>query len=82
MDFLDTVNDSMLEGFYPKGWDMKKIDDCCSNPSDSVMERQSFWNEGFMPVSCETLSEFDTYMGHEIALRIKMARDQGRKLSM
>lgn len=82
MDFLDTVNDSMLEGFYPKGWDMKKIDDCCSNPSDSVMERQAFWNEGFTPVPCDTLSDFDTYMGHEIAHRIKMARDQGRKLSM
>lgn len=82
MDFLDTVNGSMLEGFYPRGWDMKKIDRCCSNPSGSVMERQSFWNERFMPVSCDILSDFDTYMGHEIALRIKLARQQGRKLSM
>jgi glucosamine-6-phosphate deaminase len=26
MDFMSTVKGSMLEGFYPAGWDMKKID--------------------------------------------------------
>ena len=29
MDFLSTVKGSLLEGFYPEGWDMKKIDECC-----------------------------------------------------
>ena len=29
MDFLSTVKGSMLEGFYPAGWDMAKIDACC-----------------------------------------------------
>ena len=28
MDFLSTVKGSLLEDFYPKGWDMKKIDEC------------------------------------------------------
>ena len=31
MDFMSTVKGSLLEGFYPAGWDMKKIDRCCSN---------------------------------------------------
>ena len=25
MDFMSTVKGSLLEGFYPAGWDMKKI---------------------------------------------------------
>ena len=82
MDFITTVKGSLLEGFYPKGWDMEKIDRCCSNPSESVLSRQSFWNDGFMPVQCESLSDFDTYMGHEIALQIKKSADEGRKLAM
>ena len=29
MNFMSTVKGSALEGFYPQGWDMKKIDECC-----------------------------------------------------
>ena len=29
MDFNSTVKGSALEGFYPAGWDMAKIDACC-----------------------------------------------------
>ncbi len=82
MDFMSTVKGSLLEGFYPAGWDMKKIDECCSHGPEEVLERQSFWNEGFNPVPCENIGEFDARMGHEIALEIKKARDEGRKLAM
>ena len=80
MDFNSTVKGSMLEGFYPAGWDMAKIDACC-NPNNKVEERQSFWNDGFTPVRCENIGEFDTYMGHEIALEIKAARDRNEKIA-
>ena len=30
MDFVSTVKGSLLEGFYPAGWDMERIDSCCS----------------------------------------------------
>lgn len=82
MNFMTTVKGSMLEDFYPKGWDMERIDKCCSNPAESVLDRQDFWHNGFNPLPCETLADFDTYMGHEIALQIKMARDEGKKLAM
>ena len=82
MDFISTVKGSLLEGFYPEGWDMKKIDKCCSNPPDSVLERQSFWNNDFTPVPCEEIGEFNTYMGHEIAMQIKNARQNGQKLGL
>ena len=80
MDFNSTVKGSMLEGFYPAGWDMAKIDACC-DPNNKVEERQSFWNDGFTPVRCENIGEFDTYMGHEIALEIKAARDRNEKIA-
>ena len=80
MDFNSTVKGSMLEGFYPAGWDMEKIDKCC-DPANKVEERQDFWNKDFTPVRCETLGEFDTYMGHEIAKTIKNARDNGEKIA-
>ncbi len=82
MDFLDTLKDSLLEGFFPSGWDLEKIDRCCSNSPEKIIERQSFWNEGFAPAACENINDFDMMMGHEIAFEIKKARDAGHKLAL
>ena len=82
MDFSSTVNGSLLEGFYPKGWDMKKIDECCSNSPESISERQPFWNKDFDIVPCENVYDFDMILGHEIALEIKSCKDEGRKLAL
>ena len=71
MNFNSTVKGSLLEGFYPAGWDMAKIDACCNKG----VEREPFWNKDFHPVSCEDIGEFDAKMGHEIALQIKNARE-------
>ncbi len=81
MDFNSTVKGSLLEGFYPSGWDFVKIDECCSNPPESVTERQSFWNEGFAPIPCEGLEEFNVKMGHEIANEIKKANERKEKIA-
>ncbi len=78
MDFMSTVKGSLLEGFYPVGWDMAKIDACC----EKGVEREAFWHKDFHPVSCEDIGEFDAKMGHEIALQIKNARERGEKLAM
>ncbi len=81
MDFNSTVKGSLLEGFYPSGWDFKKIDACCSNAPESVTERQSFWNEGFAPIACTDLEEFNVKMGHEIANEIKKANERKEKIA-
>ena len=81
MDFNSTVKGSLLEGFYPEGWDFEKIDKCCSNPPESITERQDFWNEKFTPIACESLAEFDVKMGHEIANEIKKANEENRKIA-
>lgn len=78
MDFMSTVKGSLMENYYPVGWDMAKIDACC----EKGLAREDFWHKDFNPVECETLADFDTYMGHEIALQIKNAKERGEKLAM
>lgn len=80
MDFNSTVKGSMLEGFYPAGWDMVKIDKCCSNAPESINERQDYWNKDFAPIACDNIEEFNVKMGHEIALEIKKANEENRKI--
>ena len=78
MDFLSTVKGSLCENFFPKGWDLAKIDACC----EKGVAREDFWNKDFNPVECDNINDFDTYMGHEIAMQIKLAREEGKKLAM
>ena len=79
MNFNSTVKGSALEGFYPAGWDFDKIDACIDAP-EKITERQAHWNEGFSPVMCDNLSDFDVLMGHEIAMQIKKTKEEGRKV--
>ena len=78
MDFISTVKGSLLEDFYPEGWDMQRIDECC----EKGVSREEFWNKDFNPVECENINDFDTFMGHEIALQIKQTRENNQKLAI
>lgn len=80
MKFNDTVKGSALEGFYPAGWDFDRIDACVDAP-EKITERQKDWNPDFQPIPCESLSDFETYMGHEIAMQIKNAKENKRKIA-
>ena len=78
MNFMTTVKGSLLENFYPKGWDMAKIDACCEKGT----KREDFWNKKFSVKECADVGEFDVLMGHEIAMQIKLTGEEGRKLAM
>jgi len=78
MNFMSTVKNSLLENFYPKGWDMEKIDACC----EMGVTREAFWNKDFTPVECEHINDFETFMRHEIALQINTAKYKNEKLIM
>ena len=82
MDLISTVEGSLMDGFYPKGWDLKKMDDCCANSPDAVLERQAFWNNDFLPAPCDDLSEFAVRMGHEIATQIRETKRLGQQLAL
>ncbi len=79
-NLLTTVRGSLAEGFLPAGWDLAKIDRICRRPPRAARKREAWWRRGFKPVPCDTLADFDTMMGHEIAQQITMARDAGREL--
>ncbi len=82
IDLIHTIQGSLLENFFPVGWDLKKIDACCSHPPESVAEPQPWWNADFRPVPCHSVGDFDTMLGHEIALQIRRTREAGRKLAL
>jgi glucosamine-6-phosphate deaminase len=82
INLLTTIGGSLLEGFFPSGWDLARIDACCAHPPEAVLERQSWWHPEFQPIACQSLADFDTLLGHEIALRIANARREGRRLAL
>ena len=79
MDLVSTLSGSLMEGFFPAGWDLKKIAACVDANPATITERQKWWHKKFEPVACASLTDFDTMLGHEIALTIKQARDAGEK---
>jgi glucosamine-6-phosphate deaminase len=81
VDFMSTMKHSLLEGFYPKGWDMAKIDRCCSHPPEAIEERQPSWHAEFRPVGCEDVQELSVKMGHAIAQHIRRNQLAGRKVA-
>jgi glucosamine-6-phosphate deaminase len=82
MNFIDTQQGTLMENFFPAGWDLAKIDQICSHPAVAIMERQAFWHPDFSPVMCDQIQDFDMMLGHEIALEIKQAAREGRKLAL
>lgn len=82
MDFLTTVKGSLMEGFFPHGWDLRKIDECCDAAPETITDRQPFWHNEFRPVVCNDVTEFDMMMGHEIAMEIRRSKEMGQKLAI
>ena len=79
-NLMTTLKGSLLENFFPKGWDLEKIDRCASILPEQATEPQSWWNHKFKPVPCGSVEEFDVLMGHEIAMAIRRAQEAGRQL--
>ena len=49
INLFTTIKGSLLENFYPKGWDLRRMDRCCALGLDGVMKRQRFWDADFKP---------------------------------
>ena len=82
MNLVSTIKGSLLEDFYPAGWDLERIDACTAHDPSEILEPQDFWNKDFKPIPCESLDDFNMLMGHEIALTIKRTRDEGKQLAL
>src|SRR5262245_15588434 len=81
MDLMSTLSGSLMEGFFPAGWDLAKIDRLAAAPPESLCRREAWWHPQFEPVGCASLADFDTYMGHEIAREIVLARQASRPIA-
>ncbi|MSU78571.1 MAG: glucosamine-6-phosphate isomerase [Gemmataceae bacterium] len=82
MNLLTTFRGSMMEGFLPAGWDLEKIDALGDLSGTALTARRPWWHSKFEPIACETLTDFDTFMGHEIAREIQLTQQAGRPLAM
>ena len=82
MNFLSTVEQSPLASFFPKGWDLARIEACCTLPPESIAQRQDFWNSRFEIERCGDTASMDVMMGHAIAALIRSAREEGKLLAL
>jgi glucosamine-6-phosphate deaminase len=82
MDLMQTLPGSLMEGFFPAGWDLAKIDRLANTTGDDVVRRERWWHQNFEPVPCASFADFDTYMGHEIAREIQASEQAGRPLAL
>ena len=82
LDLVSTLKGSLLETFYPKGWDLKRFDKICSSKPSQLTRRQPWWNRKFRPIPCDALGDFETFMGHEIAMQIRRTKEKGQKLAI
>jgi glucosamine-6-phosphate deaminase len=82
MNLITTLKGSLLESFYPAGWDLKEWDACVSEDPRAIFERQPKWHEDFSLRMCDTPTDFDVMLGHELAMEIRRAREAHRKLAL
>src|SRR5262245_18413098 len=82
LDMLSTISGSLLENFYPKGWDLARIDACCAMGLKKVTKRAGHWHRQFQPVVVKDVNEMDRKMGISIADQIEQTRKAGRKLAI
>lgn len=81
INLLTTLKGSLLEGYFPKGWDLAALDACCSRAPETIASRERWWHARFQPVACDTLADFDVMLGHEIAREIAGTAEAGREIA-
>ena len=82
INMMTTIKGSLLEGFYPRGWNLAKLDRCCTLGLKGVTKRAKFWNKDFSPLAVKNVAEMDVRMGNAIADEIESTRKAGRELAI
>lgn len=82
LTMLNTLRGSLIEGFYPKGWDLTRIDRCCELGLKRATTPGRHWNGNFKPVPTRSVAEMDQRMGDAIADEIESTRKEGRELAI
>ncbi len=82
MNLITTLEGSLLDGFFPAGWDLAKIDALVADDPGALERREAWWHPQFLPTSCRSLDDFEVLLGHEIAREIQRTQQQGRPLAL
>lgn len=82
LDLLSTLQGSLLADFFPKGWDLARMDALAARDPAAIGEREPWWHDDFEPVRCADVHELEVRMGVEIASEIIAARDGGHELAL
>ena len=82
INFMTTRQGSLLENFYPQGWDFERIDNCCAMGFDKLTERALHWHEKFKPVPVKDVHGMDKKMGDAIADQIEKTAKKGKPLAL
>src|SRR5690242_14040850 len=82
LTMLNTIRGSLIEGFYPRGWDLARIDRCCELGLKKVTTPGRHWNRDFRAVPVKDVTAMDRAMGDAIADQIESTRREGRGLAI
>jgi glucosamine-6-phosphate deaminase len=82
LNMLNTIKGSLLEHFYPAGWNLRRMDNCCQLGLAGVTKPAKFWDEGFKPVPVKDVAEMDRRMGDAIADEVEQTARRGQKLAI
>jgi len=82
ISMLTTIKGSLLERFYPKGWNLRRIDACCEMTLEQLIAPKRSWDGDFKPVPVQSVAEMDRQMGDAIADQIESTGQVGRPLAL
>jgi glucosamine-6-phosphate deaminase len=80
LDLISTIKGSLLEQFFPSGWDLKRMDRCAAMTRDQQLKPARWWNRDFKPVVVKDVTDMDRRMGDAIADQIEQTRRAGQPL--
>ena len=79
LTMLNTIRGSRLDGFYPRGWDLARMDKCCAMSLKQLTTPARHWHREFKSVAVDAIA---TPMGDAIADVIERTRRDARKLAL
>jgi glucosamine-6-phosphate deaminase len=82
ISMLTTIKGSLLENFYPRGWNLGKNDACCQITLKQLTGKKRHWASDFKPVPVNDVADMDRRMGNAIADEIEQSRRDGRELAI